>query len=228
MTFSIVALCKRTGEFGCALATSSMAVGGRVPFVAPGLGVVLSQARSDPRLGAVGMKSLEAGRSAQRALSEMTASTPHSAWRQLAVLDREGGVAEFTGAHCSAAKGSHLGPSAIAIGNGLANDSVVGAMMKGFMAAPGTSLSDRLLLALQYGLDAGGEDDPLRSAALKVAQPNVPFSPVDLRVDYSDIPISDLRRMWTLWAPMVAGYVQRCLDPANSPPAAAIEGHPMR
>ena len=226
MTFSIAGLCKRTGEFGCALATSSMAAGGRAPFVAPGLGVVLSQARSDPRLGVVGLKSLEAGRSAEQALSQMTASTPHAAWRQLAVLDREGGVAVFTGGECSPAKGSRLGPSAIAIGNGLANDSVVGAMMEGFMRAPGASLSDRLLTALEFGLDAGGEDAPLRSAALKVAQPNVPFAPIDLRVDFSDAPIADLRRMWTLWAPMVAGYVQRCLDPANAPPAAAIEGHP--
>jgi len=228
MTFSIAGLCKRTGEFGCALATSSMAAGGRAPFVAPGVGVVLSQARSDPRLGAVGLKSLESGRSAQQALAEMIASTPHSAWRQLAALDREGRVAGFTGAHCTLAKGSEHGPSAIAIGNGLANDGVVGAMMKGFLAAPDKPLSDRLLTALEYGLDAGGEAFPLRSAALKVAQPNVPFAPIDLRVDHSEVPIAELRTMCTLWAPMVAGYVQRCLDPENSPPAAAIEGHPMR
>jgi hypothetical protein len=34
--------------------------------------------------------------------------------------------------------------------------------------------------------------------------------------------------MWTLWSPMVDGYVQRCLDPANSPAAAIIEGHPTK
>jgi len=228
MTFSIAGLCKRTGEFGCALATSSMAAGGRAAFVAPGLGVVLSQARSDPRLGALGIKSLEAGRAAQQTLSDMIASTPHSAWRQLAVLDREGRVADFTGAHCTTAKGSCAGAGAIAVGNGLANDNVVGAMMKGFEAAPHKPLSDRLLMALEYGLEAGGEAFPLRSAAIKVAQPNVPFPPIDLRVDFSQVPIADLRAMWTLWAPMVPGYVQRCLDPANSPPAAEIEGHPTR
>ena len=83
-------------------------------------------------------------------------------------------------------------------------------------------------MALEYGLDAGGEAYPLRSAAVKVAQPNVPFAAIDLRVDYSEGPIRDLRLMWTLWAPMVDGYVQRCLDPAKSPPAAAIEGHATR
>jgi uncharacterized Ntn-hydrolase superfamily protein len=104
----------------------------------------------------------------------------------------------------------------------------VGAMMKGFEAAPASSLANRLLTALEYGFNAGGEAFPLRSAAIKVAQAGVPFPPIDLRVDYSDTPIADLRKMWALWAPMVAGYVQRCLDPENSPPAAMIEGHPMK
>jgi uncharacterized Ntn-hydrolase superfamily protein len=228
MTFSIAGLCARTGEFGCALATSSMAAGSRAPFVAPDAGVVLSQARSDPRLGVLGLKCLVAGRSAKEALAAMMASTPHSAWRQLAVLDRQGRVAESTGAHCTLAKGASVGRASIAIGNGLANDSVVSAMMGGFEAGPDKNLTDRLLTALEYGLNAGGEAFPLRSAALKVAQPGVPFPPIDLRIDYSDTPIADLRKMWALWAPMVAGYVQRCLDPENSPPAAMIEGHPMK
>ncbi|HXP76585.1 MAG TPA: DUF1028 domain-containing protein [Stellaceae bacterium] len=228
MTFSIAALCPRTREFGCALATSSMAAGGRVPFVAPGVGVVLSQARSDPRLGSLGLKRLEAGRSAQETLADMLASTPHSAWRQLGIVDREGRIAEFTGTQCMPAKGARVGQGSLAIGNGLANDSVVGAILKGFETTPGKPLTDRLLMALEYGLDAGGEAFPLRSAAVKVAQPNVPFAAIDLRVDYSEVPIRDLRAMWTLWAPMVDGYVQRCLDPAKSPPAAAIEGHATR
>ena len=131
MTFSIAARCPRTGEFGCALATSSMAAGGRAPFVAPGVGVILSQARSDPRLGTLGLKRLEARRSAQETLSDMLASTLHSEWRQLGVLDLEGRVADFTGARCSLARGARVGDGALAIGNGLANEFIVGAMLKG-------------------------------------------------------------------------------------------------
>ena len=228
MTFSIAALCPRTGEFGCALTTSSMAAGGRAPFVGPGLGVVLSQARSDPRLGALGLRRLEAGRSASEALSDMIASTPHSAWRQLAVVDLKGNVAEFTGAECTLAKGARAGRGAIAVGNGLANDNVVGAVLKGFESAPDKPLAERLLMALESGLAAGGEAYPLRSAGLKVARPNVPFTPVDLRVDCSESPLADLRKLWIMWAPMADGYIQRCLDPASSPPAYAIEGHKAR
>src|SRR5450432_933059 len=117
MTFSILARCARTGEFGCALATSSMAVGGRCHFVAPGFGAVLSQARSDPVLGAVGLARLAAGRSASDTLADMIASTPHAAWRQLAVLDRDGRIADFTGAEVSAPKGSAVAAGAVALGN---------------------------------------------------------------------------------------------------------------
>ena len=226
MTFSIAALCRRTGEIGCALATSSTAAGGRAPFVAPGRGAVLSQARSDPALGLLGVKLLEAGRSAKEALSDMVASTPHSAWRQLAVVDQAGNVAHFTGSEPLAFRGARVGDAAIAIGNALANDEVVGAILKGFEAAPEQRLANRLLMALELGEREGGETYPLRSAAMKVARPNVPFPILDLRVDHSDNPIADLRRIWMEFDPMIEAYVTRALDPRNSPAAAAIEGHP--
>ncbi len=228
MTFSIAAYCRRTREFGCATATSSMAAGNRVPFVTSAAGVVLTQARTDPRLGLLGLQRLEAGRSAEQALSDVIASTPHAAWRQVGVVDRDGRVAEFTGSECAPAKGGRVGDGALVIGNGLANDEVLSAMLRGFAAAIDKPLTDRLLNALDHGLAAGGEPDPLRSAAVKVAQPGVPVPFIDLRVDFSDAPIAELKRLWTLWAPMVAGYVQRCLDPAGAPPAAEIEAHALR
>jgi uncharacterized Ntn-hydrolase superfamily protein len=226
MTFSIAALCQRTGEYGCALTTSSMAAGGRAAFVVSGVGVVLSQARSDPRLGALGLKCLERGCTAEQAIAEMVASSPHVAWRQLAVVDLKGGVAAHTGGETTLSRGQAPGRGAIAVGNGLYNDRVVPAILAGYESKPALPLTDRLLIALEHGLAAGGEAFPLRSASVKVAQPNVPFPFIDLRVDFNDTPIAELKRLWELWRPMVPGYIQRCLDPANSPPAAEIEGHP--
>jgi uncharacterized Ntn-hydrolase superfamily protein len=228
MTFSIAAYCRRTREFGCATTTSSMAAGNRVCFVAADAGVVLTQARTDPRLGSLGLQRLEGGRSAEEALADIIASTPHAAWRQLGVVDRSGRVAVFTGGECAPAKGSRVGDGVLVIGNGLANESVLDAMLRGFEKASETALADRLLIVLEQGLAAGGEPDPLRSAALRVAQPGVPVPFIDLRVDFSEAPIAELKRIWTLWSPMVEGYVQRCLDPAVAPPAAAIEGHLAR
>lgn len=225
MTFSIAGLCPRTGAFGCGMATSSMAAGARATFVAPDVGVVLSQARSDPRLGELGIARLRAGDDARATIAAMVAASPHAAWRQLAVLDLRGGKAANTGQFCTDAKGERFGDGVIAVGNGLANDSVVGAMIEGFMAAPDRPLADRLIAGLEAGLAAGGEAFPLRSAALKVARPGAPMLPIDLRVDCSETPIAELRRLWVMWEPMSEGYVQRCVDPANSPAASLIEGH---
>jgi uncharacterized Ntn-hydrolase superfamily protein len=226
MTFSIAGLCPRTGAYGCAMATSSMAAGARAVFVAPGAGVVLAQARSDPRLGELGLARLRAGDDARAAIAAMVAAAgPHVGWRQLAVLDLRGGKAANTGEFCTDAKGERFGDGVIVAGNGLANDSVVGAMIEGYAAAADRPLPDQLIAGLEAGLAAGGEAFPLRSAALKVARPGVPLLPIDLRVDLSDTPIADLRRYWVMWEPMVEGYVQRCVDPANSPAASLIEGH---
>jgi uncharacterized Ntn-hydrolase superfamily protein len=186
---------------------------------------VLSQARSDPALGAFGLARLAAGRSTAEALSDMIASTPHAAWRQLAVLDRDGRTADYTGAKVTAPKGSAVGAGAVALGNAVANDTVVDAILAGFAAAPQRPLAERLIAALEAGLAAGGEPVPLRSAALRVAQPGVPFTPIDLRVDLSPAPLAELRRYWTLWAPMAAGYVERALAPDTAPSTDAIEGH---
>jgi uncharacterized Ntn-hydrolase superfamily protein len=223
VTFSILGRCRGSGAFGCALATSSMAAGSRCHFVAPGIGAVLSQARSDPTLGALGLKRLAAGRSAPEALADMVAATPHAAWRQLAVLDAAGRIAEFTGDKVAPPKGAAASEDAVAIGNAVANDRVVGAIRGGFAARPDAPLADRLIAALEAGLEAGGELEPLRSAALRIALPGVPFTPIDLRVDLSETPLAELRRYWTLWAPMVDGYVERALRPDSAPSTEAIE-----
>jgi uncharacterized Ntn-hydrolase superfamily protein len=225
MTFSIAGLCSKTGEMSCALATSSMAAGARAQFISPDAGVVLSQARSDPRLGVLGIARLQQGEDARKTLDAMITASPHSAWRQLAVLDRTGQAVAFTGSECTSAKNEITAPNVVALGNGLANDGVVGAMLEAFKASASRSLSERLIIGLEAGLAAGGEAYPLRSAALKLARPGVPLLPIDLRVDYSETPIAELRRMWSLWAPMIEGYIQRCVDPSNSPAAALIERH---
>ncbi|HEX5326445.1 MAG TPA: DUF1028 domain-containing protein, partial [Acetobacteraceae bacterium] len=168
---------------------------------------------------------LRDGDGARQTLDAMINASPHAAWRQLAVIDRSGEAVAFTGSECTMAKNELTEHGVVALGNGLANDRVVGAMLAAFKASPDRSLAERLIIGLEAGLQAGGEAYPLRSAALKVARPGVPLLPIDLRVDCSETPIAELRRMWSLWLPMIDGYIQRCVDPANSPAAALIEGH---
>ena len=76
MTFAISARCPRSGRFGAAISTRPIAVAARCPFIAPGIGVVVTMATTDPRLGPLGLNLLRLGYSAQRVLDEIAASDP--------------------------------------------------------------------------------------------------------------------------------------------------------
>ena len=218
MTFSLLARCPHTGQIGAAVTTSSIAVGARVAFVAAGVGAVLTQHRTDPRLGPRGLALLGDGCTAAETRDALVASTPLIAWRQLAVLDAAGRAAAFTGARNGPACGEAHGAGVVAIGNILANDAVPAAMVSAFEASTGM-LAARLVDALAAGLTAGGEPRPVRSAALLVAGTHS-FPLIDLRIDWSDTPIADLHALWARYAPEIDAYVARAVDPDSALAAA--------
>lgn len=216
MTFSLLGCCARTGQIGAVVATSSIAVGARVAFCAAGIGGVLTQHRTDPRLGPRGLDLLRSGCTAREALDALVASTPHAEWRQLAVLDREGGTAAFSGARVKPERAEALARGAVAIGNILADPRVPAAMLEAFGASADRPLAERLVRALEAGLAAGGEHGPVRSAHLLVVE-RESFPLVDLRVDWHDRPVAGLRALWDRYAPLAAGYVARAVDPDAAP-----------
>jgi uncharacterized Ntn-hydrolase superfamily protein len=214
MTFSIVARCSRTGQMGAAVATSSIAVGARVAHCAAGVGAVLTQHRTDPRLGPRGLALLRSGCTAQETLAALVASTGLAHWRQLAVLDAAGNTAALSGARTKPELGEAAAQDACAIGNILANPNVPTAMLRRWQAEPHLPLAERLLRALDEGLAAGGEHQPVRSGhLLVVAADTFPF--VDLRVDWHDRPIAELSALWNRYAPQANEYRLRALDPDN-------------
>jgi uncharacterized Ntn-hydrolase superfamily protein len=226
MTFSLLGRCARTGMMGGVMATSSIAAASRVMFGDAGLGVVFVQARSDPRLAPVGLAALRAGAGAEAAVAAMQgAAGAEAAWRQLAAVDTQGGRGGFTGEACMAPRGTVVGAASVAVANAVVSERVIAAMVETFEAAEG-ALPDRLLAGLDAGIAEGGELYPLRSGGLLVFKPGIPFAWAHLRADCHERPGEELRRIWRLWAPMADGYAQRTLDPANAPPAAALEGHP--
>ena len=224
MTFSIAGLCPHTGEIGLALTTSSMAAGARAMVLAPNHGAVFVQARSDPRLGTLGAALLEAGCTAEQTLAGMLAHTPDAAYRQIAVLDSAGRIAHATGERCLAPCGACVGHHAVALGNAVANVAVIPAILRGFEAARGP-LAHRLIAALEAGEAAGGEPYPLRSAALKIGRPEIPFAVIDLRVDLAEHPVAALRQHWHAYEPLAEAYLLRAIDPGTAPLAATVEGH---
>lgn len=216
MTYSILGRCARTGQFGAAVTTSSIAVGSRVPHVAPGIGGVLTQHRTDPRLGPRGLELLRSGCSAEETLGALVASTPHHKWRQLAVLDAQGRSAHFHGAAVKPALNAVHVPDCVALGNILANDRIPAAMAAAFLDSSDQPLAERLVRAMEAGEAAGGEGKPVISAALVIMEKEI-FPLVDLRVDLAPDAITALRTLWDAYAPSVREFVTRAVDPDAAP-----------
>ena len=215
MTFSIAARCAETGAFGVAITSSSICVASRCAFVRAGVGAVLSQNVTDPRLGPRALDLMAQGRSAVDALAWIVGEAKHIGWRQLAAVDRAGNTAHHTGARALGAHAVAEGEGCVALGNLLADASVPRAMIAGFTSARG-HLAERLLIGLESGLAAGGEEGPVHSAGLLVAD-RQPWPVVDLRVDWHEQPVAALRALWTEYAPQLYAYITRALDPDAAP-----------
>lgn len=217
MTFSIAGRCARTGQFGVAVSSSSVAVGARVPYLRAGVGAVCVQSAADPRLGSTLLDLLQDGSSPEDALRRVEDQDSEIQWRQLAAINRAGKPAAFSGTMSLGVNASATGPDGVAAGNLLADAKVPDAIMTAFSAEPDRELGDRLVAGLEAGLAAGGEAGPVHSAAMLVVD-DVPWLVTDLRVDWAeDDPIGKLRELWTAWLPQRDDYRLRALEPASAP-----------
>ena len=216
MTFSIVGRCARTGALGVAITSSSPAVASRCAYVEAGIGAVATQNITDPRLGPAMLESLRAGSSAHDAMQGISLAAQHAEFRQLTAVDAHGGTAVFSGSQSLGVNGDRLGIDCVVAGNMLAGLDVLDAAGEAFEAGAALPIEERLVRALEAGLARGGEAGPLHSAGLLVAG-DVAWPVTNLRVDWSDDPIGDLRALWTLWEPQRDDYVTRALDPSSAP-----------
>lgn len=174
-----------------------------------------SQNITDPALGPLVLDRLEAGLSAGEALKAVTEGRPHIDYRQLLVVDRSGATAIHSGRQVLGIWGEARATDCAAGGNLLAGELVPMAMVEAFTGSTG-HLGERLMLALEAGLRAGGEAGPVHSAGLKVAD-RLSWPLVDLRIDWAEDPIGMLRAAWEVYAPQMAAYVQRAEDPTVAP-----------
>jgi uncharacterized Ntn-hydrolase superfamily protein len=219
MTFSLAARCSRTAMLGAAVAGSSIAVGSRCVFARAGVGAVLTQHRTDPRLGPMALDILAQGKNAQETVDRVVVNADRQrGWRQLAVVDLIGHTAHYSGAAIVSVHGAATRPGAVAIGNLLKNIAVPQAEVDAFAEDIRPHLAERLVRALEAGLEAGGDALPVRSAALLVVHREL-FPLIDLRVDDDDQPIAALRRLWQAYEPQIDDFVKRALDPDRAGPA---------
>jgi uncharacterized Ntn-hydrolase superfamily protein len=217
MTFSIAGRCARSGAFGVAIATSSIAVGARCPHARAGVGAVSSQNVTDPALGPLLLDFLRAGLTAREAIAKAVEGRDHIDYRQLTAVDRLGNTAVWSGRFILGNHGVSEAADCIAAGNLLKSTAVPKAMTDAFLAAPEAHLAERLLRSLEAGQESGGEQGPVHSAALLVVHEHA-FPLVDLRCDWDDTaPIAMLRRLWTDYEPQMQAYLTRAIDPGSAP-----------
>ncbi|WP_438390060.1 DUF1028 domain-containing protein [Caballeronia sp. DA-9] len=215
MTFSLAGRCERTGMVGGIVCSSSIAVPSRCLWASPH-GVVLSQNVTDPRLGVLGLQLLAQGFGAESTLQQLRHGRPYAEWRQLVVLDADGSCGAATGEKGLGIIATKPGRDCVAAGNLLAHDGIPAAMVEAFEAAHASTLAERLLVALEAGAAAGGEAGPVHSAGFCVYGREV-WPLAELRVDWSDQPIVDLRALWQRYEPQMNDYAIRAKRPEQAP-----------
>jgi uncharacterized Ntn-hydrolase superfamily protein len=216
VTFSLAARDPATGAFGLVVSSSSPAVAARCLHLRPGVGAASSQNVTNPALGPGLLDRVQAGATATEALAQVVAEEAHRESRQLTVVDTAGQVAHFSGTGTLGTHAAATGHQAVAAGNLLAGPQVVPAMIDAYQASTAATFEERLLAGLLGGLAEGGEEGPVRSAGLAVAE-DVAWPVTDLRVDDADDPAAELSRLLALWLPLKGDYRTRALDPAAAP-----------
>lgn len=217
MTFSIIARCARTGQFGIAVSSSSPAVASRCAFARAGVGVVATQNITDPRLGPKGLDLMARGATATQCRDILVQNAEFAQFRQLAIIDAHGDTAVWSGERTLGCNAVSIHANVASAGNLLAGEGVPDAITRAFCESDESlPLGERLLVAMRAGLAAGGEAGPVRSAGMiVVAEQDWPL--VDLRVDWDEAPIDRLAELWKIWQPQMDDYVTRCLNPLSAP-----------
>ena len=217
MTFSISGFCDKTAMVGVAITTSSICVASRCPWVRSGVGAAATQNITDPGLGNLMLDNLEQGLNAQQTINNIVKDREFIDYRQLVLIDSKGNSASYTGSKTLGTNAVSKGDGCIAAGNLLSSIDVVHAMSNSFSINKNLHLAERLMIAIEAGVNAGGEEGPIHSAGLKVAhQHSWPL--VDLRVDWTnEDPIKELMKLWRAYEPQMLDYNLRAIDPSQAP-----------
>ena len=223
-TWSIVAIDPQTREVGAAGASCVDGVE-RIAGLAPGKGVVASQAASNLVARDRAVELLEAGLTPEAILTDITSAAfdTNSRRRQYGLAAFNGPPAGFTGAGTMPWAGHAEAANVSVQGNILVSEQVVADALAAFAQPSGCSvrLSDRLMAALEAGGRQGGDSRcPFAKAAISafvmVAGPDDREPSLHLEAlapdRDPDNPVTDLRAQYDQW---------RASQPARSCPDAA-------
>jgi uncharacterized Ntn-hydrolase superfamily protein len=202
-TYSIVACDLDAGQWGVSVQSKFLSVGSVVPWAAPQVGAVATQAYANPRYGPQGLDLLREGLTAQEVVDRLTGADEGRDHRQLGVVDAQGNAATYTGRECMDWAGGRTGEGYAAQGNILISGATVDALAETFEATAGKPLAVRLIDCLAAAQEAGGDSRGQQSSALLVVERDGGYARmsdvvVELRVEDLELPIEELRRIYTL------------------------------
>jgi uncharacterized Ntn-hydrolase superfamily protein len=226
MTYSIIARCPQTGRLGLGITTFSIAAGGRCEGIRAGVGVCKTQAFVNRGNDLLAMELLAQSFTPARVMQALEENDPDHAYRQIAILDREGNGVAHTGTSTRPWSGHKIGAGYIAFGNVLAGPQVIEAIADGFMTKPNAALEFRLLVALEGGRDVGGQVGGQghlteRSAAIFVVSQS-DYPDIDVRVDLHDDAVVELRRVLEEFKRYEVFYRERGRNPREAIPQDAF------
>lgn len=202
-TFSIVGYDPKNREWGVAVQSKFLGVGALVPWAKAGAGAIATQSWCNTSYGPKGLELLEKGLSAEAVMQELLKDDEGREYRQVGIVDSNGGSATFSGKSCFDWAGGIKGENFACQGNILVNKETVQALADTFNNAKG-DLADRLVAALDAAQSAGGDSRGKQSAALLVVKEKGGYGGfndryVDLRVDDHPEPIKELARLLKLY-----------------------------
>ncbi|MEX0653031.1 MAG: DUF1028 domain-containing protein [Phycisphaeraceae bacterium] len=199
MTFSIVARCPRTGQFGVGAVTGMVGVGKLASHARSLTGAVATQAFTNPYYGIDGLRLLADGLSAPEALEHMLACDPRREKRQVGIVDSHGRVAAFTGSLCAEWAGHRMGIGYTTQGNRLVGPATLDVTAQAFEDNADKDLAMRILIALEAGQATGADRQGAESGSIYVVdQEEYPLW--DMRVDNSRRPIDEMRELYRVFA----------------------------
>jgi uncharacterized Ntn-hydrolase superfamily protein len=182
-----------------------------VPWAEAGTGCIATQANVNVGYGPRGLELLRQGLTAREVIDKLLAADtfPGKDGRQVAVIDKQGNVASFTGPNAPNWAGGRQGKTWSAQGNILVGPQVPEAMGRAFEATQG-DLAEKLFAALKAGDDAGGDSRGKQSASMLVVGKgrgrNINNDRlIYINVDDSPAPIPELRRLLDLNLGMLYG-----------------------
>jgi uncharacterized Ntn-hydrolase superfamily protein len=202
-TFSIVARDPATGAFGVAVQSHWFSVGATVPWAEAGVGAVATQSFVEVSFGPRGLELMKKGKSAEEALKTLLASDPARDTRQVALVDRQGRAAAWTGPKCVDHAGHQLGKGYSVQANLMEKPTVWPAMARAYEQSVGQPFAERLLLALEAAEREGGDVRGRQSAAILIVKGVSSGKPwadriLELRVEDNPAPLVELRRLHRL------------------------------